>query len=63
MALIEIKEHEAQFILWVYFTQKYTLALKDLFTGLFSIKSYVKYQKLVLLSQLTKDGLLHIPQC
>ena len=58
-----MKEHEAHFTLWVYFKQKYTPALKDLFTALFSIKSYVKYQKLVLLSQLTKDGLLHILQC
>jgi len=58
-----MKDHEAHFILWVYFTQKYMRDLKDLFTGLFSIKSCVKYQKLVLLSQLTKDGLLHISTC
>ena len=49
--MIEMKDHEAHFILWVYFKQKYMPDLKDLFTGLFSIKSYVKYQKLVLLSQ------------
>ena len=61
--MIEMKDHKAHFIFWVYFTQKYMPDLKDLFTGLFSIKSDVKYQKLVLLSQLTKDGLLHIPQC
>ena len=48
-----MKEHEVHFILCVYFKQKYMPALKDLFTGLFSIKSYVNYQKLVLLSQLT----------
>ena len=58
-----MKDHEAHFILWVYFKQKYMPDLKDLFTGLFSIKSYVNCQKLVLLSQLTKDGLLHILQC
>jgi|GEM_PF-3322057 len=58
-----MKDHKVHFTPWVYFTQKYMSDLKDLFTGMFSIKSYVNYQKLVLLSQLTKDGLLHIPQC